>query len=483
MAEKQNPSCGFLYCSYGPEFIDEAFESIRTLQTHNPSAKICIVTDKEGGRYIEGKYGQFRVDKVIVKEIRMDLGWISKTYFYEDTPYDRTLYLDSDTYITCDIQNLFDLLETFDFVGVPDEAHPARGSIIGLKGGYAALGHYNAGMFLFRKSEPVRKLFEEWRKFYLELVPVEFNDQGPLVRALIKTIDEDHLKFITLPREYNLRLTNQCVSFQHHVKIIHGRARDPQKLFKTINDFDYVCTGSRVWVPNLQRIIRAEDFRWIGRILRFFNLDNVQKEVYGRKPVKSVWRKLKDVCEVYWKVLKKMAAAKKAGGNGFFPPPEKREEWEKSHAAILDFLTAHHDIRSFLDCESEGNPFSGYFERKGIEAFVSDKFGGAPLEHLLAEKRFDLVCHYDAGVRADTRRMHHLVRTLCKNSSRFILLINHLLPAQRRFDFSPAKTDWYWIQLISDRGFYFDPHLSKKLREISGNRYFRENCLFFERHS
>ena len=135
---------GFLYASFAEAYMDEAFTSITTLLKHNPGAKVCLLTFETLRPYYERRYAHVPIDQVIC--LPMTTGEPScffRTKLFELSPYEKTIALDADTYIAAKILPLFDLLDTFDFVAVPDESHPARGFILGLKGGYAALNYYN----------------------------------------------------------------------------------------------------------------------------------------------------------------------------------------------------------------------------------------------------------------------------------------------------------------------------------------------------
>lgn len=281
-------SQGFLYCAFGEQFfIDEAAGAIARLLRHNPGAKVCLATTEALKAYCERTYGHLALDRIhcISKPEGAD-EYFFRTTFYDISPYDRTIALDADTHVAADIQHLFDLLETFDFAAAPDNVpHPTGRGIRGLRGGYAALGMYNTGVLVFRKSPAVRQLFENWRR---EFSGPE-NDQKSLLRALVKT----ELRFISLPWEYNLRLTNQCVSFNGYVRIVHGRVRHPEKFLRMINaganGFD---SASRVWVPTLQRVVSAQAFYPYGRLLKLLNLD---KAIWGgrsRIPQTGVVRNL-----------------------------------------------------------------------------------------------------------------------------------------------------------------------------------------------
>ncbi len=470
---------GFVYFNFGKPYLDEAAASIRTLIDHNPKAKVCLITDEAGMDYWRKRYSALPLERLLCAPIpKEEPLWVFRTNLYDLTPYDPTLFLDSDTCIADKIDDLFDLTETFEFVMVPDESHPARGTILGLKGGYAALNYYNCGFMLFRKTAAVAQLFREWRREYLELAPLEPSDQGALVRALIKT----PVRFITLPQEYNLRLIDKCASFQDRAKIIHGRAKDTKKLARMLNDIEFISQGSRVWIPNLQRVLRASDFRLWGRLLQLLNRDNVQQAAACQITRKSVTRNLGELTHrLLWRLLHRNSCKPKSC------IPAVSDE------AVVDYLQTHYCIHSCIDCRPEAEQFVQGWQKRGIAVrpmpvmvngspclrAVDGKRGSVPGVDPPSESGVDLVWCGSVEERLPANGDHPMVETVIRYAGRLIVMT--LVPAQISKSPNPYLNDWRWVQILTDRGFYFDPHLTIALRNISNDPDFRQRGLVFER--
>ncbi len=512
------PSEGFVYFCWGESHIDDMVESIRLLQRHSPGARICFLSNEAGTAYFERRHGDVKID--VVMPVPLDPAaptYLFRTRLYALSPYDRTIHLDPHTYVTDDIRNLFDLMETFDFVAVNDEAHPARGVILGLRGGYAALNYYNCGFFIFRKSPACQKLFENWAQEYLALAALEPGDEGPLVRALIKT----ELRFITLPKEYNLRLYDKCASFQGRAKILHARARDPETLIRDVNaGVPFVAHGSRVWIPNLQRVVPARAFRRYAAVVRLFNRDNVQQPAGGRVPRATVAQNFarlgrrvvdagRETVEHRLERLKppvkrllawlRLRPLKPPLPGGFVTDLRRPHlggnvsggDRNSFDVPVFDHLIEGLAIKSFFDLGSGEGHCARYFEERGIPALALDGLAqkfvcanhavhdlvGGPYR---AERRFDVVWCCEVAEHIDPRYVGNFVETLTANSGRFILM-THGVPGQEGHHHVNLRDDWYWIQLITDRGFYFDPHLTLTLRAVSRSKYFRRTGLVFER--
>jgi len=462
-------SQGFVYASFAEAYMDEAFASIATLLKHNPGANVCLLTAETLRPYYEQHYAHVPIDQVRYVPYPPDEpSCFFRTKLLALSPYQKTMALDADTYITADIQPLFDLLDTFDFAAVPDESHPARGFILGLKGGYAALNYYNCGVLLFRNSPASQELFENWRQEYLALAPLEPADQGPLVRALVKT----NLRFITLPREYNLRLFSKCASFHGRAKIIHARAKDPDKLIRMVNDVDLVSQGSRVWIPNLQRVIRAQAFLRFGQWLQLLNLDNVQLPAAGQVQRRTIAQNLLSLGPRLASRLARLKPAMPATNGAI-----SADDPVAPHEPLLAKLLREHQVRSVFVWAHREAPLVAYLKPQVARVFTLDEMPPRG-------ERVDLV--WVGGIREGMphRRAQEFVEVMTRFAGRLIAL--YLIPATplpppRSHPDASLHLDWYWTQLVSDRRFYFDPHLTLACRRASQHEGFKRTGLVFER--
>ncbi len=98
---------GILYIATEDQFAQEAAVSARSAK-NSMDVDITLVTDKQ--RTID-------VFDTIITIEKPNYGFIDKIYGMMESPYDETLYLDTDTHIGSDISGLFDLLGRFDLAG------------------------------------------------------------------------------------------------------------------------------------------------------------------------------------------------------------------------------------------------------------------------------------------------------------------------------------------------------------------------------
>lgn len=212
--------CGVLYYATGEQCMEEAFESAESLKRHMPDLPITVVTD-------QGAVPDL-FDTVISIESPDVHPFLDRIQYHAQSPYDRTLYLDTDTYITDDISELFDLLDRFDFVAA---FSPVRHRVL-LDDVPASFTEFNGGVLLFKSSDAVHDMFERFEELHRQHREQELpvNDEPALCQALY----ESDLDICTLPDEYNCRFFGPTF-LNGTVKILHGRHLDMESMAEMVN--------------------------------------------------------------------------------------------------------------------------------------------------------------------------------------------------------------------------------------------------------
>ena len=187
---------GVVYIAFGDKFINEILRSAKSVKKHNPNLHITAFVDKE----VKSEY--IDETKIInATHLRPKVDYLSST------PYEQTLFLDTDTLIVRNIEDMFDLLEAFDFAGTHDLARK-RKKYSKIIPEYASIPYsfseINTGVLVFKKNEPVLALFERWKKYFYRHRKDCPWDQPSVRVSLWKSIQKG-LQFSTFPVEYNIR--------------------------------------------------------------------------------------------------------------------------------------------------------------------------------------------------------------------------------------------------------------------------------------
>src|SRR5690349_17051347 len=190
------PSQGVLFIATGEKYIRSAIQSAISIRKYCPDLPIHLFANwKELGFHFEpDPYPFYSVEEVKNPHRR------SKVDYMQHTPFDYTLFLDTDTAFNADIRDMFRLLERFDIAAThahrrkaPVRVQPWRIQIP------PAFPQYNAGVLLFRKTEAVMQLMKDWSQAFRE---AGFPQDQITLRELLWLSD---LRIATLPPEYNVR--------------------------------------------------------------------------------------------------------------------------------------------------------------------------------------------------------------------------------------------------------------------------------------
>ncbi|MGB2705972.1 MAG: hypothetical protein WBC74_03875 [Candidatus Omnitrophota bacterium] len=219
-------SKGVIYIANGKKYIEEAVQSARSLKNKMPGMNITLFSSED----VKSPYFN---NVILIKNDKLckECPHMAKQIYISRSPYEHTLFLDTDTYICDDISELFALLEKFDIAA----SHAAlrvthKDSLIP-----KSFPEFSSGAIVFRKSPEVKKIFSDWFSLY--------NQQRAGMNG--KYIIQDQLTFrealyasnariATLTPEYNCYFI--CpIYLEGPVKILHGRYPHMEYIAREIN--------------------------------------------------------------------------------------------------------------------------------------------------------------------------------------------------------------------------------------------------------
>jgi hypothetical protein len=223
--------CGFVYVATGSGYLDEARLSAVSLRQHNPGVPVCLVTDQAvpaGSPFdqvlIRGDVVHQPIDKLLAIHC----------------PFERAVFLDTDTRVFGDLSPLFAVLEQFDLALLQDVN---RGWNYELPGVPMCFSEFNTGVIAFRRTPAVTEFFRQWRDNHTALARERgfVNDQP----AFRQTLYRSPLRVAPLPSEFHF-LGDFPNSTLWKVRLIHGRG-DYQRVERQVNE----TLGLRAYVPEL----------------------------------------------------------------------------------------------------------------------------------------------------------------------------------------------------------------------------------------
>jgi hypothetical protein len=202
---------GIVFIAAGAAFVKDAERSAHSAKRQHPDLPICLFSD------VPSEDPVFDIRREIKNPHRR-----SKLDCIIQSPFHRTLYLDTDTRVVGSIVEPFALLDRYDFAACHVEnRHPvtsvtARLKADGVEPGFTG---FNGGVFYYRMTDGVRRFFEAWAE--------EFKTQNarwdqPILRKLLWMMPD--VTVIALPPEYNVRTVRGLLfrsRNESQVRIIH----------------------------------------------------------------------------------------------------------------------------------------------------------------------------------------------------------------------------------------------------------------------
>jgi len=248
---------GFLYIANRQKFIDEAIISAQSLKRFNKEPIGLICTNELCSEQVNAIF-----DKVIVFEGLTEYTYLSKVVGMEKTPFDQTIFLDSDTFITDTISELFEILELVDFATTAEQKQHTTN----LKGlSYKNIfPEFNTGVIVYKNNLAMKKILRDWLAFCV--TKKISNDMPGLREAVLKNFNA--VRFSILPNCYNEHGFSSMLILEKKTKVIHERLgykkgvitphfmdfKSMNKFANKINKFEY----KRIYIPKIGLI----SYRW-----------------------------------------------------------------------------------------------------------------------------------------------------------------------------------------------------------------------------
>lgn len=237
---------GILYIATGERYTREARQSAKRAQEH-VDYPIAIYTDCT--RIVGDVFTHvFEIESKVE-------GYHNKIKYMKETPFDKTLFLDTDTYVNSDLSELYKLLETYD-VGIAHDPSHNKHTLSSVPGSFP---EYNTGVLLYNDNSTVSELMETWNEYYTEMGS-EYNskDQPAFRRALY----HNEVKFVTITREWNC-FYNFPGYIAEPPKILHGRIPSPERAASILGEsgvyrrtwFRLQLLQSNTYIPGHVRIV------------------------------------------------------------------------------------------------------------------------------------------------------------------------------------------------------------------------------------
>lgn len=214
---------GFLYCARGDRWLIEAERSAASIKAVMPQAAVAIVADKPMPQHL--------FDIQIAPPPSMHVKSL-KMWAMRHSPFARTVFIDTDTFVCDPVPELFTILDRFPLAAAITPFWTVelqqRGGVSDDDGIPISFPKLNSGLVAQRKDAETDAFLDFWSARHTETGLKQ--DQQPFRYALYHT----DIRFAALPMAYNYRLPYPG-AIGGGVKILHGRVPDMAGLAKRLN--------------------------------------------------------------------------------------------------------------------------------------------------------------------------------------------------------------------------------------------------------
>jgi hypothetical protein len=223
---------GILYIATGRRHLGEMLISARSVRRHMPGVPIVVYTDQQD------------LPADVFDEVRPISdprhSFIDKIAPLCDTPFERTIFLDTDTLACAPFTDLFEILDRFDLALAHAPYRHDRPFVTP-----NCFAELNTGVLAYRRTPEMVSLFQDWLRLYQKEVAETGrmdSDQPAFREALYRSPVSPYI----LPTEYNLRTVMPAAVGRCTVRIIHGRGPDMAELERWVN----ASHGIRLFLPS-----------------------------------------------------------------------------------------------------------------------------------------------------------------------------------------------------------------------------------------
>jgi hypothetical protein len=228
----ESSACGFIYVATGRRHLGEMLDSVDSLRRHMPGYPVVLYTDQQD--LPSGVFDEVRE----LKEPKHS--FMDKIAPLCESPFERTIFLDTDTRICASIADMFEVLDRFEIAVTHAPFRHDRPFVTP-----TCFAELNTGVIAYRSTETVIQLFNDWLETYRREVAEtgKLDSDQPAFR---EAIYRSPAALYVLPSEYNLRTVMPAAVGRCTVRILHGRAPDMAAVETMVN----ASRRIRVFLPD-----------------------------------------------------------------------------------------------------------------------------------------------------------------------------------------------------------------------------------------
>jgi len=206
---------GYVFCASGhPYFLNAAERAANSIKKFSPDAHITLFSGFSKRPEV--------FDDIIEADMNPEYRYSAKVYNLINSPYEKTIFLDADTILVDSIDEIFNILNYFDFA-LPHSFHRSGETSWYAQDSFPGLTGLSSSMIVYRKRKEVLEVLNKWIEEYDTMCSKspDFGDQG----ILSKIIYEFGTSLYVLPPEYHFHIGLPSIA-HGKIKIFTGEKVD-----------------------------------------------------------------------------------------------------------------------------------------------------------------------------------------------------------------------------------------------------------------
>ena len=232
-----NETAGYYYIAINDSSIGALVSSARRLKEVDPNHPIAVTTDQtlsadDAALFDEIIQVPHQIDEDGFRELPAypHQGLMGKVRYFYNSPWDTTIFLDTDTYAALPFTELFDVAETYHMAGSFCSGHFHDGRFPEIPECFTQI---NTGVIMYKKCIEVKFMMRRWWEIMAQYGD-PWSDQVFFLAALWEY--RKQIRFLHLPYEYNFRFIFPMYAHAA-VKLMHGRYDGIKESVKEVNKF------------------------------------------------------------------------------------------------------------------------------------------------------------------------------------------------------------------------------------------------------
>ncbi len=274
-------SKGIIFIAIGENWRQEAILAASKVRQFMPGIPITVFTDHFFNSPV---FDEVRVAQPGSNPL------LTKTLWMSQSPYEQTLFLDTDILLCDNIDDIFMLLDRFD-LAVPHAPYRLTGMGLSIplpdfltSDIPACFPGMNTGMILFNRSQKIQEFLNHWGEYHLKLCTI--SPKAPNQPAFRTALYRSDLRFAIIPEEYHCRFIYPF-KVCGKVKALHGRHPDMDLVIGRINQKQLPRVGEGYFVElskqnQQQQKFKAEGVKtrkWLDLFCNFFKSHPEEKDL------------------------------------------------------------------------------------------------------------------------------------------------------------------------------------------------------------